>query len=320
MTRRKTAYLSMAPLLAASMLMPATSALADEPDEATSESVTAERPDADDIDLSGLPDANYEVTAGWGKGEVITDATESDDGTGDGDGKDPVEPDPKDDAKADSSKSGDADAKGDDGDDDAKGDDPKADDCDVDASKTKADKVVLVDGTGGAEAEVQTCEKSGNGYKEVESYKGKVGFNGIAAPGAKVEGDGMTPSGTYALQEGFGTKDKPKQFPSNQKWQVTTSDDVWIDGDASAKDGYNTAGKKSKGDKGESMDIDPAYRYAQVVDYNRDPVKAGKGSAIFLHVHTGSGKTAGCVSLSQAELLDVFAWEGTDATDIQITQ
>ena len=313
MTRRKTAYLSMAPLLAASMLMPATSALADEPDETTSESVTAEAPDADDIDLSGLPDANYEVTADWGKGKVITDATEGDDGTGDGDGKDPVEPDPKDDAKADSS--GNADAKG-----DAKGEDPKADDCDVDASKTKADKVVLVDGTGGAGAEVQTCEKSGSGYKEVESYKGKVGFNGIAAPGAKVEGDGMTPSGTYALQEGFGTKDKPKQFPSNQKWQVTTSDDVWIDGDASAKDGYNTAGKKSKGDKGESMDIDPAYRYAQVVDYNRDPVKAGKGSAIFLHVHTGSGKTAGCVSLSQAELLDVFAWEGTDATDIQITQ
>lgn len=320
-TKRKTAYLSMAPLLAAAVLMPATSALADDPAE---ESVTAEAPDADDIDLSDLPDANYEVTADWGDGKVITDATEGDDGTGDGDG-DPVEPDPKADSKADADKDGSADAKGDDGDKaksgdaDAKGDEPE-EKCDVDASETKAEKVVLVDGSGGANATVQTCEKTDDGYTEVKSYDGKVGYAGISAPGAKVEGDGKTPSGTWALEEGFGINDRPKQFPSNQDWQKTTKDDVWIDGDASVDEGYNTAGKISNGDKGESMAQDPAYRYAQVVDYNRNPVKAGEGSAIFLHVHTGSGKTAGCVSLSEKELLEVFAWEGDDATDIQITQ
>ena len=317
LTKHRAAYLGMAPLLAAAVLMPATSAMADEtPDE----SVTAEVPD--DIELPGLPDPNYEVTADWGSGKVITDATEGDDGTGDGDGDgDPVEPDPKDDADKDGSgddKGGSDDAK--DGSGDAKDEKPQGEDCDVDAKQTQAEKVVLVDGTGGSNATVQTCEKTDDGYTEVKSYDGKVGYAGIAAPGAKVEGDGKTPSGTWALEEGFGVNDKPKQFPSKQDWQKVTDDDVWIDGDASVDDGYNTAGKKSEGDKGESMAQTPAYNYAQVVDYNRNPIKAGKGSAIFLHVHTGSGKTAGCVSLSEKELLEVFAWESDDATDIQIVQ
>ena len=50
----------------------------------------------------------------------------------------------------------------------------------------------------------------------------------------------------------------------------------------------------------------PAYDYAAVIAYNtaRTP---GLGSAIFLHVGTGSA-TGGCVSLPAAELLKVLRW------------
>ena len=50
----------------------------------------------------------------------------------------------------------------------------------------------------------------------------------------------------------------------------------------------------------------PVYRYAAVIAYNtaRTP---GLGSAIFLHVGTGSS-TAGCVSLPQRRLLAVLKW------------
>jgi L,D-peptidoglycan transpeptidase YkuD (ErfK/YbiS/YcfS/YnhG family) len=51
----------------------------------------------------------------------------------------------------------------------------------------------------------------------------------------------------------------------------------------------------------------PAYDYFAVIDYNDDPVVAGAGSAIFLHVDIG-GPTAGCVSLPEADLVSVLDW------------
>jgi L,D-peptidoglycan transpeptidase YkuD (ErfK/YbiS/YcfS/YnhG family) len=50
----------------------------------------------------------------------------------------------------------------------------------------------------------------------------------------------------------------------------------------------------------------PAYDYAAVIAYNtaRTP---GLGSAIFLHVGTGSA-TGGCVSLPTTQLLSVLRW------------
>ncbi len=54
------------------------------------------------------------------------------------------------------------------------------------------------------------------------------------------------------------------------------------------------------------MHNQPAYDYAAVIAYNtaRTP---GLGSAIFLHVGTGTA-TAGCVSLPAWQLLDVLRW------------
>jgi L,D-peptidoglycan transpeptidase YkuD (ErfK/YbiS/YcfS/YnhG family) len=50
----------------------------------------------------------------------------------------------------------------------------------------------------------------------------------------------------------------------------------------------------------------PAYDYAAVIAYNTAR-RPGLGSAIFLHVGTGSA-TAGCVSLPAAELVKVLRW------------
>ena len=50
----------------------------------------------------------------------------------------------------------------------------------------------------------------------------------------------------------------------------------------------------------------PAYDYAAVIAYNTARVR-GRGSAIFLHVGTGSA-TAGCVSLPRLELLRILRW------------
>jgi L,D-peptidoglycan transpeptidase YkuD (ErfK/YbiS/YcfS/YnhG family) len=44
-----------------------------------------------------------------------------------------------------------------------------------------------------------------------------------------------------------------------------------------------------------------------VIEYNMSPAVPGAGSGIFLHVST-TGPTAGCVSLSESDLLQVLRW------------
>ncbi|SMY04093.1 MULTISPECIES: L,D-transpeptidase family protein [unclassified Brevibacterium] len=187
--------------------------------------------------------------------------------------------------------------------------------CSV-ASGATAKKVIAVTGTGGSTATVDACEKWDDNYYSAMSVDGYVGYNGIADAGAKHEGDGKTPSGVYNMGYGFGMKAEPKQFHGS-KYVKTTKDDVWVDGDAVK--GYNTMQKKSDGYSGESMHQTPAYDYGQVIDYNT-AATPGKGSAIFLHVNTGSQETAGCVSVSEADLLRIFEWEDDSAVEMAINR
>lgn len=175
-------------------------------------------------------------------------------------------------------------------------------------------KVIVVTGTGGSKATVRACEKWEGDYYSALSVDGFVGYNGIAAAGKKKEGDGKTPSGVFDMDYGFGVKSEPKQF-HGEKYVKVTKDHVWVDGDATKK--YNTLQKKSDGYAGESMYQTPAYDYGQVIDYNPEGTP-GKGSAIFLHVNSGSGQTAGCVSVSQANLLKILDWEGESAVQMAI--
>jgi L,D-peptidoglycan transpeptidase YkuD (ErfK/YbiS/YcfS/YnhG family) len=135
-------------------------------------------------------------------------------------------------------------------------------------------------------------------------WTARVGYNGIAAPGKKREGDGRTPSGTYAFSFFFGVKpDTGFSFPFRHAYRY----DFWDDDPASAL--YNewvNARKHNPGARPEPMHQVPAYDYAAVIAYNTSRTP-GLGSAIFLHVGTGTS-TAGCVSLPRAELLKVLHW------------
>lgn len=273
-------------------------------------SVVAEVPKVEDIDLSGIGPSTFETTADWSADNKVIEDVSTDEGPigsgGDDDGNDG--PPPKDDG-------------GDDGDDgkDDDGNKPADDNCDAMTDEASANKVIFVDGEGGSNASVTTCEKGDEGYEEVESYDGHVGTKGIADVGAKKEGDGKTPSGTYGLPSGFGMKDKPAGW-SNGEYTKVGKGDIWVDD--SSSDLYNTYvdGKtaEAEGVKGESLEQVPAYNEALVIDYNAEQ-KKDAGSAIFLHVNTGSGATAGCVSVPESDLLDIIKWADKD-TEIQIVK
>jgi L,D-peptidoglycan transpeptidase YkuD (ErfK/YbiS/YcfS/YnhG family) len=135
-------------------------------------------------------------------------------------------------------------------------------------------------------------------------WSARVGYNGIALPGKKREGDGRTPSGRYGFSFFFGVQRKLR-FAFSFRHAYTY--DYWDDDPASPR--YNEwvdARKHDPGASPEPMHQVPAYDYAAVITYNtaRTP---GLGSGIFLHVGTGSA-TAGCVSLPRSRLIKILRW------------
>jgi L,D-peptidoglycan transpeptidase YkuD (ErfK/YbiS/YcfS/YnhG family) len=154
-------------------------------------------------------------------------------------------------------------------------------------------------------ATLRVYQLSGGHWVQVAGpWTARVGYNGVARPGAKREGDGKTPSGTYGLSFFFGVQPLTGVY---FLYRLAHSYDYWDDDPASPR--YNEwvdARTANPGRNPEPMHQVPAYNYAAVIAYNTARVP-GLGSAIFLHVGTG-GPTAGCVSLPQTELLKILRW------------
>jgi L,D-peptidoglycan transpeptidase YkuD (ErfK/YbiS/YcfS/YnhG family) len=167
-------------------------------------------------------------------------------------------------------------------------------------------QVIWVDGSGPRQT-TRLCARVSPGRYIVQRgpYAGHVGRNGVAAQGAKREGDGKTPYGAYPMRGGFGVYANPGL---RSTWLVTTSRDVWVDDPRSWL--YNTHQRtpvNGRWTSAEAIRRSPAYNFAQVIGYNERRVR-GRGSAIFLHVDQGRG-TAGCVSLPTSSLLAALRWQ-----------
>ena len=120
------------------------------------------------------------------------------------------------------------------------------------------------------------------------------------AVGAKREGDGRTPSGTYGFDFMFGVN--PIRACTSRSARVTGTNIVWDDDPDSAepqpldRHEHGVGGRRSRADVQRAVVL-----YGAVIAYNtaRTP---GLGSAIFLHVSHGSS-TAGCVAVPTDQLL-----------------
>ncbi len=161
-------------------------------------------------------------------------------------------------------------------------------------------------GYGQSTATLSAYEQRGGVWTRVFGpWTAWVGRNGVAPSGAKREGDGRTPSGTYGFSFFFGVYNNPGvHFPYRQ---ITSTAIVWDDDPASAS--YNEwidTRVATAGANPEPMYNTPSYDYGAVIAYNtaRTP---GLGSAIFLHVSHNSS-TAGCVAIPTSELVSVLQW------------
>jgi len=133
----------------------------------------------------------------------------------------------------------------------------------------------------------------------VRAYVGELGI------GQAHEGVARTPAGVFTLTQAFGNQ--PNNGTTLPYFQANSMD--WWDGE-SGTPAYNTHVHQAASPGPASENLYYAgfvYSHAVVIDYNRFPVRAGAGSAFFLHV-TNNQPTAGCVAVDAHSLDVIMRW------------
>ncbi len=131
-----------------------------------------------------------------------------------------------------------------------------------------------------------------------------VGRSGIGAKAS--EGDGLTPAGRYPLRRVFYRPDRVSPPRTMLPLVELSPRDCWCDDPADPS--YNRLVHGPYRARTETLWRDDSlYDIVAVIGFNDDPVVAGKGSAIFLHVaRPDFAPTEGCVALAHADLLEAL--------------
>lgn len=121
----------------------------------------------------------------------------------------------------------------------------------------------------------------------------------------KREGDGISPIGKHKLRGVHVRADRLPYLKTALPMRHIKPTDWWCD-DPNARR-YNRLMEHIPAPEGHEERLwrqDHLYDIIIEIGYNDDPVKRGKGSAIFIHAaREGLTPTAGCVALARADLL-----------------
>lgn len=175
-------------------------------------------------------------------------------------------------------------------------------------------------------ARLQTWQQSVTGqWRQVLApVSARIGWSGFRRAAHRLQGTGKTPAGTFALLRGFGLvrpdglKLSYRVVDANDWWPYDPSDPATynvVQYRRPAKARWRTSWAENL------RSYRTQYRYSVVIDYNlpsgivrrnghriaTEPADTSKGGGIFLHVN-GSGPTAGCVSVSRADMRRVLRW------------
>lgn len=140
-----------------------------------------------------------------------------------------------------------------------------------------------------------------------KSYRCVVGKSGVVSANQKKEGDSATPDGSFLFRKVHYRSDRLDEPETGLRTQAMSQDDGWCD-DGNDTENYNRLVKLPyRGSHEELWREDDLYNIVVEIGYNDDPPVAGEGSAIFMHIaREAYTPTAGCVALSQPDLLKVL--------------
>lgn len=133
-----------------------------------------------------------------------------------------------------------------------------------------------------------------------------LGRGGVIEADAKREGDGCSPLGAWPIRRLLYREDKGLPATALPSAPIGR-DDGWCDAPNDAA--YNRPVTLPYPASAEAMwREDSVYDLVVVLGHNDDPVVAGAGSAIFLHLaRDGYAPTEGCVALNRNDLEALLA-------------
>lgn len=168
-------------------------------------------------------------------------------------------------------------------------------------------QLIVVSKHSGVMVDVAALQKNATGkwQQTLPTIKANAGSQGIAAANQKKEGDNKTPSGLYKLGPAYAT------YPLALKmdYHYVTNQDKFID-DPHSPD-YNTwvTGDTTAQTYERMKREDGIYDLGIVINYNMNPIIAGMGSAIFMHIWYGPNiGTEGCIAMARQDMLGLLKW------------
>jgi L,D-peptidoglycan transpeptidase YkuD (ErfK/YbiS/YcfS/YnhG family) len=142
-----------------------------------------------------------------------------------------------------------------------------------------------------------------SGYLKFKNLKFRCSLGKSGIGEKKIEGDNLTPKGTYKIVKIYYRKDRIKKIRSKIRLRKIEKSFGWCDQPSSKY--YNkliTLPNKLSHEK--LFRKDKIYDIIMVLDYNMNPTVKNKGSAIFIHLARRKFQpTKGCIALSKKNLL-----------------
>ena len=154
-------------------------------------------------------------------------------------------------------------------------------------------------------------------YLTFNDYKVKcaVGKRGIKIK--KKEGDLITPKGSFKIKDIYYRKDRVKGLSKDLRKKNIYRNMGWCDDSRSKK--YNQLIKLPHEFKSETLfRSDNIYDIIVVLNFNMNPIRKNKGSAIFIHVAKKNYEpTKGCIAVKKKDLIKILN-SITKKTEIKI--
>ena len=142
-------------------------------------------------------------------------------------------------------------------------------------------------------------------FLSYNNYKAKcaIGKRGIGYK--RREGDLITPKGLYKIKYVLFRSDRVK-IKTKIKKKIIKKNNVWCDDPASKY--YNKLVELPFNYRHEKLyKKENIYDIILVLDFNMNPVKKNKGSAIFIHIAKNNfKKTEGCIAIKKKALLKIL--------------
>ena len=143
-------------------------------------------------------------------------------------------------------------------------------------------------------------------YLIFQNYKVKCAIGKRGINNKKKEGDLITPKGTFKIKKLLYRRDKIGAINTNLKKTVIKKNMGWCN-DIKSKDYNKLISFPFRFTAERLYRKDNIYDLILVLNYNMNPIRKGKGSAIFIHIAKNNfSATEGCVALKKNNLIKVI--------------